>query len=499
MKAMNEREIAVIVEELKQLEGTLFTKAHQPGPHDFLLELFDGRRARLLFFSIDDDLSRLHLVDKKPKNPPSPYGFGMLLRAKLAGLRLAKIEATKGDRLVRLDFSSSKENAVPFQLIVELTGRHANALLLTEEKTILAACRKNRSKRRKLVQGAGYEPPTLPKASEGRFPLRFETSEQAPFAANENAAGFFMRQARAHALGLRTSALNREIKRRLKRLTRAKRAIEAQLAEAERAEEYRKAADLLQIHFHALDKMAKSVTLEDVIEPEKGAMTISLDPAMKLRENIAAYYKKAKRALRAKPKDEARMEEIEEEMDLLLRQRELLASLQEAFASNQGDRHQDEQALVRLERKFGLGQKAKSSQKTPEQERALPYRRFTSADGFEIRVGRSAKDNMKLTFGQSKGEHVWFHAAGYAGSHVTVVLGKSDTLQKETMLDAATLAAHYSKAKGYAIEVQYTKVKQLRKMKGGEAGQVVFHSHKSIFIDPDEARIRRLFSKENKT
>lgn len=74
-----------------------------------------------------------------------------------------------------------------------------------------------------------------------------------------------------------------------------------------------------------------------------------------------------------------------------------------------------------------------------------PYWRFESLVGVEIRVGRSAQDNdlLSLLPEHRDPDDVWMHASGYPGSHV---IARCQTLDDDTELDAACLAALYSKA-----------------------------------------------------
>ena len=80
----------------------------------------------------------------------------------------------------------------------------------------------------------------------------------------------------------------------------------------------------------------------------------------------------------------------------------------------------------------------------------LPYSSYASAAGVEIRVGRSASDNDKLSCDarHRDGADWWLHAAGCPGSHVVVRCHDDDLLgaDRETALDAACLAALFSKA-----------------------------------------------------
>ena len=75
-------------------------------------------------------------------------------------------------------------------------------------------------------------------------------------------------------------------------------------------------------------------------------------------------------------------------------------------------------------------------------------RRFTSPDGMEILVGRTARDNDTLTFQIASQRDFWLHVAGCPGSHVIVRNPEGlPSLPRETLRFAAVLAARHSKAR----------------------------------------------------
>ena len=73
--------------------------------------------------------------------------------------------------------------------------------------------------------------------------------------------------------------------------------------------------------------------------------------------------------------------------------------------------------------------------------------RTVEVDGYEVLVGKGARENDELTFGVASPRDVWLHAAGYAGA--TSLSGGRDMLAAAAARDRAcgTLAAWYSKAR----------------------------------------------------
>jgi predicted ribosome quality control (RQC) complex YloA/Tae2 family protein len=133
------------------------------------------------------------------------------------------------------------------------------------------------------------------------------------------------------------------------------------------------------------------------------------------------------------------------------------------------------------------------SLKTKDDTRAGPFRRFLSLDGLPIYIGRNAKENEALTFGEARPDDLWLHAHGTPGSHVIVRLEKGADPPSESVRDAATLALLYSDLKKSGKgEVIYARRKYVRKVKGKPPGTVTVTQEKSIFVTLDRVRLDRL-------
>ena len=127
------------------------------------------------------------------------------------------------------------------------------------------------------------------------------------------------------------------------------------------------------------------------------------------------------------------------------------------------------------------------------QQRQLPQSRparFVSADGIEILVGKNAAQNDRLTL-SAKPEEMWLHAKDMPGSHV--IIRKEGEIPQETLKEAALLAAWYSKGKNSStVPVDYTLRKYVKKPSGALPGKVIYTHHKTAYMTPDEAEIRKI-------
>lgn len=114
-------------------------------------------------------------------------------------------------------------------------------------------------------------------------------------------------------------------------------------------------------------------------------------------------------------------------------------------------------------------------------------------EGFEILVGKGARENDQLTFREARPQDLWLHASGYAGSHVIVrnPEGLSD-LPRPVVERAAELAAFHSKAREARgkVEVHVCRAADVRKPKGFPAGKVQLRRWDSVRVyakDAEEA------------
>ena len=98
--------------------------------------------------------------------------------------------------------------------------------------------------------------------------------------------------------------------------------------------------------------------------------------------------------------------------------------------------------------------------------------RLTSPTGFEMLVGRNARQNEQVTFKLASGEDLWLHARGVPGAHV--VVKTAGRLPDEATVDlAARLAAYHSGARNETrVDVIVTTRRHVHRAPGGRIGQV---------------------------
>jgi predicted ribosome quality control (RQC) complex YloA/Tae2 family protein len=88
-------------------------------------------------------------------------------------------------------------------------------------------------------------------------------------------------------------------------------------------------------------------------------------------------------------------------------------------------------------------------------------------------VGATDSDNEYLSTTLAKPEDWWFHADGVPGSHVILRAKRQDEPSRETLRQAAAVAAYHSKARGaVAANVRCTRARDVTKPRGSKTGTV---------------------------
>ena len=108
----------------------------------------------------------------------------------------------------------------------------------------------------------------------------------------------------------------------------------------------------------------------------------------------------------------------------------------------------------------------------------------TATDGTQILIGRNNLQNDRLTLKTAAKTDVWLHTQNIPGSHV-IICTHGETPSEQTILEAAQLAAWYSKAQQSAqVPVDYCLVKYVKKPVGAKPGMVIFTNQKTLYVTP---------------
>jgi len=133
--------------------------------------------------------------------------------------------------------------------------------------------------------------------------------------------------------------------------------------------------------------------------------------------------------------------------------------------------------------------RAVQSKMKPRKEAPSQPMKFLSCDGIEIEVGKNALQNERLTMG-AKGDETWLHAQKMPGSHVLI---HAVNVPETTLLEAAMLAAYYSKGvRSAQVPIDATLRRYIKKPGGTPAGFVIYTHQRTLYITPDEAAVKKI-------
>lgn len=269
--------------------------------------------------------------------------------------------------------------------------------------------------------------------------------------------------------------LRQQIDQRAKKLQRLVWTLEGDLKQAEQHEDARSLADLLAAHLHELKQGMESVALTDY---EGVARIVELDPALSPAVNLDRWYKKAAKSERALEQVRERLGKSNNELASLAKRAEALDSIADTAKL---DAWLEFAATHELD-VVPAAPKPASERGKPDASR-LPYWEFRIGS-WELRVGRSAKDNDVLISKYAHGRDLWLHAQGVTGSHV-VIRCAGKTVPKDVIEDAARVAAFYSKSKTSAtVPVLLVERRYVRKPRKSPPGTVTVERAKTLFVEP---------------
>ena len=284
---------------------------------------------------------------------------------------------------------------------------------------------------------------------------------------------FYTVRDRNDAMRQKSQSVRKTVQNLCTRLTK-KLAIQAKELEATfDRERLRQLGDILTANIHKITKGQTLVRVEDFYDEDMKEIEIPLSPILSPQQNAAKFYK-----------DYARMKTAEKE---LTRQIELGEGELEYLKSvlDELNRADSDQALEEIKQELQAGGylKADTGKKRVKTGK-LPPLRFESTDGFPIFVGRNNRQNEELTFKSARKDDIWLHASKVHGSHVIIACA-GQSVPDDTITQAAQLAAHYAETTGgQNIPVDVTPVRQVKKIPNGKPGMVIYHTYKTVIVNP---------------
>ena len=481
---MNHKEIDAVLAELS-LPGEKIQRILQPSYDTLVFELFARGRQSYLLLSVSPSACRIHGLKKEPARNERPLRFMECLRSRIRGGVIETAFQVEDQRIVKLGISVYTEaplSAEGSDLGVErgrmtytLYGRFwsgaGNILLVDEKGLIVDALLRKPEKGEITGQPCRVEEGIVARSRKEYairgFPGPGNLSERID-RHYANASGEISRE------NLLKRAQER-YERKLLQLNSRQESLETTLREFATRGRLKEIGDIL-------------ISLEPSIPPPPSGvstgfveaydfytnsnLSIKIDPSLSMVENAQSYYEKAKKA-------NSGYENVVLELQKTIKAKDTLVHWKTRL-----EEETDPFAMAKMLERGG----------TVRKEAKKKYPCLTlDLRGWNILVGRSAKENDELLRHYVKGSDHWLHARDYAGSYVFIKAKKGKTFPLDILLDSGMLALYYSKARKDLVgDVYHTDVKYLKRVKDGPKGLVIPTMEKNLRCSLEEGKIKEL-------
>ena len=222
---------------------------------------------------------------------------------------------------------------------------------------------------------------------------------------------------------------------------------------------------IIMANLHQIPERTEKMELFDFYRNKN--IIVKLKPELSPQKNAENYYRKSKNE----------RIEIDKIMENIESRETLLATL------NQHIEKIEQAETLKVLRTYIKANKLIRTQAQLNDYKEL-FKRF-EIEGFEILVGRNAKNNDLLTQQYAYKEDLWLHARDAQGSHVVVKYKAGKKIPNTVIEAAASLAAYYSKRRNESLaSVILTQKKYVRKAKGLAEGQVIIDKEEVVMVEP---------------
>ncbi len=465
--SLNYKEIDCILHEL-DLANCRIQDIYQPSPEQIVFEIFGKAGIFRLLFVFHPQYCRLHLLTRTIPKTKKLQRFISFSRAHIRNKRIISAEQIGKERIVKIQVSSGGKTIV---LWVRLWSAAPNLIVTDHHGTIMDAL--YRKPKRGEISGGHFSFQAAPEkqslSREKEYKVRIFPGSGS---FNKRVEDFYYEHECSERLIKLKSSLLKQIAQAENRLLLKLEKLQELSRTEKYFERYKQIGDIIISSLHKIKKGDRWFQAEDFYHNNK-PLEISLKTELTPLENATNYYKQYKNAHNNKVRLEKELTNCRNELLNLQQKKEYVSTSQD------------------LEKLVALNKKRKTDPFAPKKASQPGIHFF--AHGFNIIVGRNARENEALLRSHVRGNDYWFHCRDYPGSYVFVKSIRGKTLPLDCILDAGSLALSYSRAKTSGQgNVYYTQVKYLKKIKGGKPGLVIPTQEKNIHITLDQTRLKRL-------
>ena len=513
-----ERIILLIKDAL--IDGKI-VKITQVSNEEFLFVVRKDNKNNNLLVSTHPNMSYLNIVKDKPVSNQINTNLLMLFRKHLENGKIVNFTQQNNDRIVLMEVVNRDDyfrNAT-HKLYIELIGRASNIILTNEENIIIDSLKKiplEYTNIRTIQPGIHYVLPSKPEhenlpydiANEMSFssmnieeikekvlssnkiyitkkdkksnfhfiPFYFMEGEVFVYDWNEGLDVFYKDSLEGERHRQVTNEMDKLAKNEIKKSEKKIKKLQEELAIARDAIIYKDYGDLLLTYMQGKKIDTDVVDVYD--EVEEKIVKIPFDRRYDLYYNANLYYKKYQ-------KSKVAIIKIQEQIDLCEENIEYFTSVK--YHLSKADvivANQIKEELINLGYFKKYQKPVKKNPKKNKKDVPKTYKPLIiKYKDNVIYVGQNNLQNEYLTFKMADKTHMFFHVQQGPGAHVVLA---SNHIDDELKRFVANIAAYYSSCSmSSTVPVNYTLIKNIKKIPGGKPGKVIINNYKTIYVDPD--------------
>lgn len=254
---------------------------------------------------------------------------------------------------------------------------------------------------------------------------------------------------------------------------------QAELAQADHADEYKVKGELLTTYMHQIERGMTEIELPNYYDDNK-PMQIQLSNQLSPSQNAQRYFTRYNKL-------KASVKYLNEQIALAQKEVDYFENLQaQVDIASPKDIEEIRQELIQ---EGYLRVQSKKKQKAQVSQPEI----FYASDGTQIEVGKNNLQNERLSMKTANKSDIWMHTKDIPGSHVII---HSSEPSEQTLTEGAQLAAYFSKARDSAnVPVDYLPVRRLRKPNGSKPGFVIFEGQTTMTVTPSYTTVQKLRKK----
>ncbi|UER67528.1 NFACT family protein [Borrelia sp. BU AG58] len=467
--SLNYSEINVLLKELP-LKNSFLKKIKQPNYKTLVIELYNkeiDEKNFSILISLDPRTTRIHRTSKKFNNIQPPLRFFEFLKSKTQNGKLLEAYQINNERIISIKVA--KNEMITF-IFIKLWPSSPNIIATDKIFKILDTFYR-RPKSREITGEIFTKVLEIIANNNAaqKIEARLKDGYNNQSSYSEFIEDYYSNLEAKENEELNTKLFRKKYEKEKINLEKRIQALETQINSIKVAESSREKGEALLSSINLIKKGMNKITVK---KSDGEEITIELDNTLLPKENALKYFREYKKSKNSSTIIREQLKNARKQYDELI----------------SGETCKDKKDLISSEN-------ARVKKHSPPKKQTIGIH-FISL-GFEIVVGRNAKENDELLRGWAKGNDYWLHTRDCPGAYVFIRNKKDKTPPLEVLLDAGNLCVFYTKTarKSGKADLYYTNVKNLRRIKKGKKGIVIPSKEKNLHIKLDLNILNKLKSK----